>query len=105
MVISLFIIQVIDGKVVNIVKVMNDITMDNIKLINEIPAYVQKEGYNGFLSYNDEKGIHWDYTEIPKVDESILTLEEKAAAYDILVGNISTETNPDEVNTDEGGEV
>lgn len=102
-------IQVNGNKIVDILDVRSDITIENIRLYDRIPDCEYREGYNGVLAYSEEKGIYWEYVEIPPMEE--LTIEEKAAAYDILVGNNLIKSNDvkqidtEEVNNEEGGEV
>jgi hypothetical protein len=51
------IIQHINGIVVDILNVRNDATMENIILVDSIPVFEPKEGYNGILKYG-ENGLY-----------------------------------------------
>ena len=77
-------IQHINGVVVDILNVRDDTTIETIALADSIPIFVPREGYNGVLKYSSEKGLYWDYDEVPESDT--VTVEEKAAAYDIIMG-------------------
>lgn len=61
-------IQYINGVVVDILNVRNDTTAENIVLIDDIPTFEPKEGYNGILKYG-ESGLYWDYEEVIVNDE------------------------------------
>lgn len=61
-------IQYINGVVVDILNVRNDATMENIALVDSIPIFEHKEGYNGILKYG-ESGLYWEYEEVPISDE------------------------------------
>ena len=61
------IIQHINGVVVDILNVRNDATTENIALVNSIPEFVPKEGFNGVLKYN-ENGLYWNYEVVPVSD-------------------------------------
>lgn len=74
-----------EGKVVDIINARSDATMDSLALVDGIPAFTPRDGYNGVLMYNAEQGLYWDYVAAPVNEEP--TVEEKAAAYDILMGN------------------
>lgn len=63
-------IQYINGVVVDILNVRNDATMENIALVDSIPVFEHKEGYNGVLMYNTENGLYWDYIANPVVEET-----------------------------------
>lgn len=73
-----------DGVVVDILNARSDATMDSLALVDGIPAFTPREGYNGVLMYGGD-GLYWDYVAAPINEEP--TVEEKAAAYDILMGN------------------
>lgn len=55
-------IQHINGVVVDILNVRDDATIENIALVDDIPTFEPKEGYNGILKYGDS-GLYWDYEE------------------------------------------
>jgi hypothetical protein len=42
--------------------------MENITLVDSIPTFEPKEGFNGILKYN-ENGLYWDYESVPISDE------------------------------------
>ena len=62
------IIQHINGVVVDIVNARQDITAESIAVIESIPTFEPKEGYNGILMYG-ENGLYWDYELVPVTDE------------------------------------
>ena len=62
------IIQHINGVVVDILNVRQDATADSIALVDAIPAFEAKEGYNGILMYGDS-GLYWAYEAVPVSDE------------------------------------
>ena len=75
-----------DGLVVDIINARSDATMDSLALAEGIPPFTPREGYNGVLMYSTSvEGLYWDYVAAPVNEEP--TVEEKAAAYDILMGN------------------
>lgn len=57
------VIQHINGIVVDIINVREDATAENIAIINNIPPFEHREGYNGVLKYNED-GVYWDYEEV-----------------------------------------
>lgn len=61
-------IQHINGVVVDILNVRDDAIMESIALVDDIPAFEYREGYNGVLKYN-ENGLYWDYEEVLVSDE------------------------------------
>ena len=63
------IIQHINNIVVDIINVRDDVTTGNIAVVNEIPTLEHREGYNGVLKYDNEKGLYWDYEPAPVIDE------------------------------------
>lgn len=74
-----------DGVVVDIINARSDATMDSLALVDGIPPFTPREGYNGVLMYSTSgEGLYWDYVAAPEPEP---TVEEKAAAYDILMGN------------------
>ena len=73
-----------DGVVVDILNARSDATMDSLALAESIPPFTPRDGYNGVLMYSAEQGLYWDYVAAPEPEP---TVEEKAAAYDILMGN------------------
>lgn len=62
------IIQHINGIVVDILNAREDITNDNIIVVDSIPSFEPKEGYNGVLKYG-ENGLYWDYDLVTVSDE------------------------------------
>ena len=38
--------------------------------VNEIPAFEHREGYDGVIKYDNNKGLYWDYEPISIVDET-----------------------------------
>lgn len=61
-------IQHINGVVVDILNVRDDVTMETVALVDSIPVFESKEGYNGILKYG-ENGLYWDYEAVPVNDE------------------------------------
>jgi hypothetical protein len=61
-------IQHINGVVVDILNVRDDIAIDRITLVDSIPVFEPREGYNGVLKYG-ENGLYWDYEAAPVNDE------------------------------------
>lgn len=78
------IIRVKNDKVVLIYKVNGNISLDELRVVDEIPAPERIENKISILKYNDESGLYWDYIDKPITNE--MTIAEKAAAYDILMG-------------------
>jgi hypothetical protein len=78
-------IQHINGVVVDILNVRNDATMESIALVNSIPVFVPKEGYNGILKYG-ESGLYWDYEAVPSAEDQDIPAEE---ALDIILGGVT----------------
>lgn len=74
------IIQHINGVVVDILNARQDITAESIAVVDPIPSFEPKEGFNGVLMYG-ENGLYWEYEAIPVSDE--ITDEE---ALDIILG-------------------
>lgn len=74
------IIQHINGVVVDVLNARQNATADSIALVDDIPAYEPKEGYNGILMYG-ETGLYWAYEEAPASDE--ISTEE---ALNIILG-------------------
>lgn len=79
------IIQHINGIVIDIFRCRDDITNENIAVVNSIPDYEQREGYNGVLKYG-ENGLYWDYELSETSDEDEISNEE---ALNILLGGAS----------------
>ena len=77
------IIQHINGVVVDILSTRHDAIANNIVLVESIPPYEPKEGYNGVLMYSDA-GLHWKYEMEPVTDEITDT-----EALDIILGGES----------------
>lgn len=70
-----------DGKIIDFRSTGFDIADENIAVIDGIPEFVPRDGYNGVLCYDEAKGIHWSYEEAPVSDE----LTDSQALY-ILTG-------------------
>jgi hypothetical protein len=62
------IIQHINGVVVDIINARQDTTAENIAVVESIPAFEPREGYNGILMYGDS-GLYWAYEAVPASDE------------------------------------
>lgn len=77
------IIQHINGTVVDILNVREDITNNNIAVVDSIPSLEPQEGYNGILKYG-ENGLYWDYEPAPTSDEISDT-----EALNIIIGGDS----------------
>ena len=56
------IIQHINGIVIDILRCRDDTTNENIAVVNSIPTYEPREGYNGVLKYG-ENGLYCDYVQ------------------------------------------
>lgn len=78
------IIRVKNDKVVLIYKVNGNISLDELRVVNEIPTPERIENKLSVLKYTDEQGLYWEYIDKPKPND--MTVAEKAAAYDILMG-------------------
>lgn len=74
------IIQHIDGVVVDILNARQDVTSDNIAVVESIPAYEPIDGHDGVLMYG-ENGLYWEHT--PHVEPEDISAEE---ALDIILG-------------------
>lgn len=74
------IIQHINGVVVDIINTRQDVTAATIAVVESIPAFEVKEGYNGILMYN-ENGLYWSYEAVPVTDEI-----SDSEALDIITG-------------------
>lgn len=81
----MIIIQYSNGIVIDILRCRNDTTNENIAVVNSIPAYEPREGYNGVLKYG-ENGLYWDYELSETSDEDEISNEE---ALNILLGGAS----------------
>ena len=76
-----------EGRVVDFFgNVRSDITLEALRIVDSIPACEPRAGFNCVLMYNDEQGLYWEYVELVKPDHEPSTIEEKALAYDILIG-------------------
>jgi hypothetical protein len=62
-------IQYINDVVVDILNVRADTTIENIILVDSIPVFEHREGFNGILKYSAENGLYWDYEEVVISDE------------------------------------
>jgi hypothetical protein len=74
------IIQHINGVVVDIINARQDVTAETLAVIESIPTFEPKEGYNGVLMY-DENGLYWNYELVPVTDEI-----SDSEALDIITG-------------------
>lgn len=81
----MIIIQHNKGMVIDILRCRDDTTNENIAVVNSIPAYEPREGYNGVLKYG-ENGLYWDYELSETSDEDEISNEE---ALNILLGGAS----------------
>ena len=54
------IIQYKDDIVIDIINISDDVTMENIAIVEDIPPFEYREGFNGILKYS-ENGIYWHY--------------------------------------------
>lgn len=52
-----------ENKVIGIIELRNDATVDNTVLVETIPEYIAKEGFSGILKYSPEQGLYWEYKE------------------------------------------
>lgn len=73
------IIQHIDGIVVDIRTARNDATNNNTVIVDSIPKFEPREGFNGVLKYNGN--LYWDYEEVQESDEL-----SDSEALDIILG-------------------
>ena len=62
------IVQHVDGVVVDIRNARDDMTIENVALVESIPSFEPKEGFNGVLMYG-ETGLYWDYVEAPVIED------------------------------------
>ncbi len=62
----MYVVQINDGKVVDILLARKDADKGTLIAIDSIPAYEPKRGYRGVLKYNTERGVYWDYEEVPE---------------------------------------
>lgn len=81
----MIIIQHSNNVVTDILRCRDDTTNENIAVVNSIPDYEPREGYNGVLKYG-ENGLHWDYELSETSDEDEISNEE---ALNILLGGAS----------------
>lgn len=81
----MIIIQHSNGVVIDILRCRDDTTNENIAVVNSIPAYEPREGYNGVLKY-EVNGLYWDYELSETSDEDEISNEE---ALNILLGGAS----------------
>lgn len=81
----MIIIQHSNGIVIDILCCRDDTTNENTAVVNSIPAYEPREGYNGVLKYG-ENGLYWDYELSEMSDEDEISNEE---ALNILLGGAS----------------
>lgn len=76
------IIQHINGVVVDIINARHDVTIDNIIVVDNIPTFEPRKGYNGILTYNGEE-LLWRYDVVPATSEITDT-----EALDIITGGV-----------------
>ena len=81
----MIIVQHSNGVVIDILRCRDDTTNENIAVVNFIPVYEPREGYNGVLKYG-ENGLYWDYELSETSDEDEISNEE---ALNILLGGAS----------------
>ena len=81
----MIIIQHSNGVVIDILRCRDDTTNENIAVVNSIPTYEPREGYDGVLKYG-ENGLYWDYELSETSDEDEISNEE---ALNILLGGAS----------------
>lgn len=81
----MIIIQHSNSVVIDILRCRDDTTNENIAVVNSIPAYEPREGYNGVLKYG-VNGLYWDYELSETSDEDEISNEE---ALNILLGGAS----------------
>jgi hypothetical protein len=77
------IIQHDNGVVFGIIGTKDNVNIENIAVVDEIPPYIQKSGFSGVLKYSEETGLYWDYVENPPNEDQELSAEE---ALDIILG-------------------
>jgi hypothetical protein len=82
--VNMNIIRVKNDKVVLIYKVNGNISLDELRVVDEIPTPERIENKLSVLKYTDEQGLYWEYIDKPNPND--MTVAEKAAAYDILMG-------------------
>lgn len=70
-----------NGKVVETRPIKDGLSVENIAVIDSVPALEHKDGFNAFLCYNEADGLYWGYVEAPERDE----LTDSQALY-ILTG-------------------
>ena len=72
-----------DEKVVDHVTVAFDIAAENLVVVDRLPEFIPREGFNGVLCYSKTDGLYWRYEEAPVRDEPEYTItdEEIEAAY------------------------
>ena len=58
------IIQHKDGIVVATYVARDDADNANVIVVDNIPPYEPKEGYNGLLCYDIVKGVYWEYIKV-----------------------------------------
>ena len=73
-----------ENKVVDILNIREDATQDSIFVVNDIPTFIPKEGFNGVLMYNKETGLYWDYIEVPVIEEEISNEELGAMIKEVI---------------------
>lgn len=78
-------IQHINGVVVDIRNVRTDADLSNLVVIDKIPPFEPKEGFNGILKYNAETGVYWDYEEAPVVEDEATETDYQNALQELGV--------------------
>ena len=61
-------VQHINGVVVEIRDAREGLTLENLAIVDGIPAFEPREGCNGVLMYGAQ-GLYWDYVEVEQSDE------------------------------------
>ena len=69
------IIQIKNGVVVDIINARNDVSIESLAVVEEIPQYDPKDGFSGILMYG-ESGLYWEYVVNPPEDEQEISSEE-----------------------------
>ena len=69
-------VQHINGVVVEIRDAREGLTLENLAIVDGIPAFEPREGCNGVLMYGAD-GLYWEYEAVPVSDE--ISGEELAA--------------------------
>lgn len=76
------ILQIENDVVIDILNAKDNISLNNIIIVNDIPQYEPKEGYSGKLRYSSENSVYWEYIENPPEEEQEVSPEELAEMID-----------------------